>query len=243
MYRYDDQLKVFHSTLLDDTHHLSGFGTRMTGDGRKRSTLINFFEVNDVPYKSLIIPDQIHSANIELIPPEGDVIRVIDTTDGVVTVEDNLALSVVTADCVPIIFSDKKNGVVGISHQGWRGTLKRLATHMIDKMVEMGADIREINVAIGPAIGACCYEMYGDRLYEFLAEFEEVKDTMLVMRGGKTHLSLLFLNYYQLLKKGLDKNHIDFFPFCTKCDADRFFSFQRDNTQRYGEMFSYIIKV
>lgn len=240
---YDNQLHVFHSTLIDDEHFLSGFSTRSVGDGCSRSTLINFCEQNRLSYNSIVIPGQVHSTDIAVIQGDGDVIQTIHAVDGVMSSTPEVFLTVITADCVPMVIADKKNGVVGVSHQGWQGSLKNMASRMIESMEKKGAEVDSIVAAIGPAIGSCCYEIYGDRLEKFMNKFGDFEKEILFRRFNKTYLSLSALNYQQLLQRGVKKEHIDFFPFCTKCDKERFFSYQRDNADDYGEMFSYIMKV
>jgi len=242
MINYDANTHVFYSDIIENPNFVCGFGTRLLGDGRQRSTLINFCEHNNLSYESIIVPDQIHSINIEEVSKNRQLVQVVDTTDGVVTKESHVLLTVVTADCLPIMFADQKKNIIGISHQGWRGSLKNMATHMIKKMIQLGATSDSIKIAIGPGIGACCYKIYGERLYEFLAEYEKWKDMILQERSGHTYINLPRLNFLQLREFGIKKEQIDFFPFCTKCDKNRFFSYQRDDKKNYGEMVSFILK-
>jgi YfiH family protein len=149
----------------------------------------------------------------------------------------------VTADCCPIIFAEKKEGIIGISHHGWRGSVKKFAVKIIDRMIDEGARKENINIAIGPAIGECCYDVDNDRYYEFREEFDGFTNKIFHHRGGRWHLNLAMLNYLLLLEVGIKKENIDFFPFCTKCDKDRFFSFRRDRKTIHSEMFSFITRL
>jgi len=241
---YDDNLKIFSSSLINDESFFAGFGTKFLGDGRKLENILNFFSSNNLTYKKLVIPEQIHSVNIEVFESKTkENLEKISETDGVITKEPRVVLTVVTADCSPIIFVDKKNSVVGISHQGWRGSVKRMAQRMLDRMIKIGASVESTKVAIGPSIGECCYNIDEDRYYEFKEEFDGYSDKIFHLRGGKRQLNLALLNYLLLLEKGVKKENIDYFPFCTKCDKKRFFSFRRDKKgERYGEMFSFIMK-
>ena len=243
MIKYDDSLKIFSSSLINDNSFFSGFGTKFLGDSRKLESILNFFSSNNLTYKKLVILEQIHSVNIEVFESKTkENLEKITETDGVITKESGVVLTVITADCSPIIFVNKKNSVVGISHQGWRGSVKRMVQKMVDKMVDIGAGFESIKVAIGPSIGECCYNIDEDRYYEFKEEFNGYSEKIFHRHGGKWYLNLGLLNYLLLLEKGVKKENIDFFPFCTKCDADRFFSFRRDKKSEYGEMFSFIVK-
>ena len=64
MIKYDSDLKIFYSTLINDDKFFGGFGTRYLGDGRRTDNIINFFNNNDITYKTIVIPDQIHSTNV-----------------------------------------------------------------------------------------------------------------------------------------------------------------------------------
>ncbi|MCL4364261.1 peptidoglycan editing factor PgeF [Patescibacteria group bacterium] len=244
MILYDSNLKIFSSSLINDKNFFSGFGTRQLGDGKRHvDNIFKFLNDNEISYKKVVIPEQIHSVNIGFFKSKAiDRLEKVDETDGILTNEQGIVLTVVTADCCPIIFVDKDAKLVGISHQGWRGSVKRLVQKMIEKMIDRGAKIESIRVAIGPAIGECCYDVDDDRYFEFKEEFDGYSDKIFHHRKERWHLNLALLNYLLLLEKGLKKDQIDFFPFCTRCDKDRFFSFRRDKDKDLSEMFSFIIK-
>jgi len=244
MIKYDSNLKIFYSSLINDDLYFSGFSTKTLGDGRKINVIFNFFEKNDISFKKIVILEQIHSTNIVFFKSRsGGVLEKIPDTDGIITKEEKLILIVRNADCLPLIFIDKEIGLIGVSHQGWRGSIKRMAQKMIDNMVEQGGNKEKIIVAFGPAIGSCCYEIDEERYYHFKQEFDGYSNKIFSYRQGKIFLNLSLLNYLLLLDKGVDKKNIDFFPFCTKCDKRRFFSFRRDNKKNYGEMFNFVFKI
>jgi len=243
MILYDSDLKIFYSTLINDDKYFSGFGTKALGDGRSFDTVVNFVQTNIPGFKTLVIPEQIHSVNVTNFSANLiDNVEKVSETDGVITKDVNSVLTVITADCSPMMFLDKKQGVIGISHQGWRGSVKRLAQKMIKRIIDMGGKKEDIIVAIGPAIGQCCYDIDDERYYEFLEEFDGFADKIFHRHHGKLHLNLSQLNYLQVKELGIPDKNIDFFPFCTSCDKKRFFSFRRDSKVDYGEMLSFIVK-
>jgi len=239
---YNPDYKIFTSSLVNKSDIISGFSTKVLGDGNKIGTIMNFFKENSIVYKTIVSLGQIHSTNIETVSPSKEELLKIEDTDGVITNKSNVALTIKTADCLPIIFSDKKNGLIGISHQGWRGSLKQMVKKMIDKMVKYGGSKNEITVAIGPGIGQCCYDIDDDRYFRFLEELDGYSEKVISIWHGKKHLNLTMLNYLQLIDSGIKKENIDSFPFCTFCDKDRFFSFRRTKNKDFKEMFSFIIK-
>ncbi len=246
MITYNSQTKYYTSSLFDDVHYFSGFSTKELGDGAEPANLIAFLHNNFISYKKIIRPKQTHSANVSVVDSKiynqkGEVIR-IDDTDGVVTTETDLFLAVLSADCVPIIFMDKEAGITGVSHQGWRGILNRLPIRMIETMVTVGARKENIIAAIGPAIGACCYDITEDRYQAFAREFGRYADTVFEKRDGKWYMNLALLTNLLLREAGIMRNQIDFFPFCTKCNESKFYSYRREGKQRAGELFSFILK-
>jgi len=243
MITYDSSLKIFYSTKINDQHFFSGFGTKELGDGRKADSILQFFQKINFTVQKLIILEQIHSTNIEVYQKDaGNKVEKIEDGDGVISKKDNCLLTVRTADCLPVIFVDKKQAIIGISHQGWRGSLKKMVSKMVEKMVGLGAKKDEIIAAIGPGIGFCCYYIDNDRYYQFMEEFDGYSAKIFQMRGGKRYVDLTRLNFFLLVDSGIKTENIDYFPFCTKCDKNRFFSYRRDKGSDYGEMFHFIVK-
>lgn len=87
--------------------------------------------------------------------------------DALVTKAPNLALSILTADCTPILFADREAGVIGAAHAGWRGALGGVIENTVRLMEEHGADRDRIAAIIGPCIHQASYEVG----LEFEAEF------------------------------------------------------------------------
>lgn len=242
MITYNSDYKIFSSSIIDkNVGVFSGFTTRESGDGNLVGTILNFLQENEVDYKTLVTLEQIHSTNIEVVEQTNEKTVRIGDCDGVITKLPKVILSVKTADCIPLIFCDKVNGLIGVSHQGWRGSLKQMAVRMVNKIVELGGNKNEIIVAIGPGINQCCYDVDDERYYQFLEELESYSDQVFSMVHGKKHLNLTHLNYLELIDAGIKKGNIDFFPFCTSCDKKRFFSFRRDHKTEVKEMFSFIM--
>lgn len=247
MIGYNSDFSIFYSSFINDGSFFSGFSTKMLGDGRDIHAIIKFLNFNKIIYKKIIIFGQIHSVNIHFYDSKNNnEIQKIDDVDGVITNQKNIVLIVRNADCLPIIFVDKHLGLIGISHQGWRGTLKKMAVKMVDMFVAHGSKKENVRIALGPAIGVCCYDITDDRYYDFMEEFHRYEEKIFHFDHGRRHLNLSLLNYLQLRDEGIAKSQIDFFPFCTACDKKRFFSFRRskatkDKGEVFGDMFSFII--
>lgn len=212
---FDQKQGIYKSTLIPLDH---GFGTKQFGDGRNKKNSIK----------------QTHSTNIQVISLES--ILPVEDCDGIITKEKNRELSVITADCVPIIFYDPVTNISGISHQGWKGTLRNMAQKMILEMIQLGSEIQHIKVAIGPAINECCYKVNSERAEQFK---EKLGNTVITNRNNNNYINLLRVNYDQLISIGILSTHLDYFPFCTSCNTEQFWSFRRDEGI-LGEMYSFI---
>jgi purine-nucleoside/S-methyl-5'-thioadenosine phosphorylase / adenosine deaminase len=82
------------------------------------------------------------------------------TADIAITAEEGVALSVQAADCVPLLLADPRRRVVAAAHAGWRGLAVRVPQVAVDTLVrEFGSRPADLIAALGPSIGACCYEV------------------------------------------------------------------------------------
>lgn len=239
---YNRESEIFESGMLRPA--TGGFTSRHAGDVRKIQTIKDFLLNEDIQYKKLVVLEQIHSVNVGSTNSDhvGEVEQIAEC-DGVVTKETGVCLTVRSADCVPILFYDPVAGVIGASHQGWRGTVKNMVGRMILAIEKMGGTRQNTLMAVGPAIGMCCYTIDRDRYVLFMEEMERFEKLIIRPHGDTYYLNLLRLNYELAREAGIASDHIDFSPFCTSCDKDRFFSFRRHKTtgEPFGEMMGYIM--
>ena len=166
---------------------------------------------------------QIHSAVAWLAREPG----CMGEGDALLTGEPNVAVSVRTADCFPILLADPKTHTVAAIHAGWRGTVSGVVRTSLDRMrSEFGTDPVNVYAAIGPGIGACCYHVGVDVARQFG-----------LREAG--NLDLAVENRNQLIAAGLQTNRIEQVGGCTFCHPAQFFSWRRDH-DRAGRMVSFI---
>ena len=82
--------------------------------------------------------------------------------DGIVTAEPGLPIFCFTADCTPVLLCDPVHEVIGAIHCGWRSSTADILGNAVEAMCSLGAVPENICAAIGPALGACCFETHRD---------------------------------------------------------------------------------
>jgi hypothetical protein len=157
--------------------------------------------------------------------------------DAVTTARPGLAACVLTADCVPVLIGDPGTGAVAAVHAGWRGTLARAAGRAIEALErDFGAHRENLLVAIGPAIGPCCYEVSLDLAERFVAE---IGPSVSMVHPRTPRVDLWTANERVLRDAGVPPERIEVIERCTACDAESFFSHRRDGA-RTGRQVGFI---
>lgn len=111
---------------------------------------------------------QVHSSTVVVID-EGTPPGFRPEADAMVTRQTGVALGILTADCVPLLFADVESGVIGAAHSGWKGTLGGIGAKVVEAMVDLGADRARIQAAVGPSIAQDSYEVGPEFPAPFLA--------------------------------------------------------------------------
>lgn len=186
--------------------------------------------------------DQVHNAEIARITKEdcgnGFVFpkkEELKGMDGLITNQKGVALTIFSADCVPLLFYDAKKQVIGAAHSGWRGTVKGIAGQMVDILAaEYGCNPADIYVGIGPCISKESFEVGED----VKKEFEKVGKCDILNKifqdkgNGKYLLDLRTYIQDSMLQKGILPEHIEVSQECTFQQEDLFFSHRRNGLQR-----------
>lgn len=99
---------------------------------------------------------QVHGNSAVMAAPASH----LAAADIVVTDDPTLAIAVQSADCVPLLFADPATGAVAAAHAGWRGMAARAPEAAVNALARaFGSRAENLVVALGPSIGACCYEV------------------------------------------------------------------------------------
>lgn len=194
-----------------------------------------FLDKCDIGYRPFVCGKQVHD-NYVHIAKETDAALPFERkeeleADGYVTATAGLPLVIFTADCVPVILEDIKAKVVGAVHCGWRSTVADIEKNVIDAMVELGADTKNISIAVGPAIDRCCFEVGSEVIeaVDALIGKENSYEFYNQKENGKYMLDLRGVVKARFMQLGVSVNNIENVGGCTLCNPDRYYS------HRYSE--------
>ncbi|MDP2081719.1 MAG: peptidoglycan editing factor PgeF [Pseudotabrizicola sp.] len=192
----------------------------------------------DVALDHLVGVHQVHSADV--IAATGP-LPVRPHADALVTATPGVALSVLTADCQPVLFADTSAGVIGAAHAGWRGAVDGVLEATLDAMEGLGANRANITAIIGPCISQRAYEVGPEFFETFTAEDPTNSRFFINGSGDRMLFDLPGFGLHRLRAAGV--GHAEWTRHCTYDDATRFFSFRRTThagEADYGRLISVI---
>ena len=172
---------------------------------------------------------QVHSTQVVVVGPDAWGER--PEADAAVTAEPGLALSVLTADCAPVLFLDPVARVIGAAHAGWRGALEGVLEAVLEAMARLGARPGDVRAAVGPTISQRAYEVGPDFFDRFRSEEAGYERFFVPGAGDRMHFDLPGFVLARLRAAGVGQ--AAWIGACTFSEPDRFFSFRR--TTKAGE--------
>lgn len=237
--------------LLEESGLVSHcFSTRLGGVSRGRFATMNFtFTRGDkqehvmenyrrmaralgVDLERMVLSYQTHTTNVRRVTEEDEgkgIARPRDykDIDGLITDVPGITLVTFYADCVPLYFLDPVHRAIGLSHSGWRGTVKRMGKVTLEAMAEAyGTRPEDVLCCVGPSICRDCFEVGEEVAEEFCREFDRRFHRELFYRkeNGKYQLDLWKANEIVLREAGVAEKHLQITNICTKCNPVHLFS-------------------
>ena len=198
-------------------------------------------EVLGVHQTALIGPYQVHSART-VIAHKPWAASDAPEADAIVTNTPNLAVSVLTADCVPILMADAAAGVVAAVHAGWKGAKAGIIESAIEAMETLGARGSRIAAAIGPAISQAAYEVGPEFKAAFIAGCTD--NERYFSQAQPSHIHFNLPGYVRHMLTNLGIEHISDAGVCTYRNESILFSYRRSCHRRephYGRQISAIV--
>lgn len=177
---------------------------------------------------------QVHGREVVVIRGPDHVDR--PEADILVSTDPRIAVTVRAADCVPILIADPETGAVAAVHAGWRGTAAGAATAAVEALTrEFGAHPAHLIAALGPSIGACCYEVGTDVVDAFAAagHARHLIDRWFTAppREPKLRLDTAGANRDQLILAGLEEANVHLCGLCTAGNLDLFPSYRAERAR------------
>ena len=252
--------------ILEDTGLVShAFSTRLGGVSKGDFATMNFsFTRGDdrddvlenyrrmaaalgMDRERMVLTWQTHTTNVRRVTEEDEgkgIVRDRDyrDVDGLITDIPGITLVTFFADCVPLYFLDPVHKAIGLSHSGWRGTVKRMGQVTVDAMKEaFGTRPEDIIACIGPSICGDCYEVGEEVADEFADAFhEKYHDVILVKnQNGKYQLDLWKANEIVLKEAGIKGDNLAVTNICTYCNPQLLFSHRR-TAERRGNLCAFL---
>ncbi len=161
--------------------------------------------------------------------------------DAMITTDKGVALSVLTADCSPVLFSASNSPIVAAAHAGWGGAVKGIIANVVDEMCRLGAEKQAITACIGPTIHQSSYQVREDFIQQ-LNDFSDFNtDAFLDKRAERFYFDLPKYIEQQCERSGIEQ--VENLGLDTYVLEDDFFSFRRSThagEKGYGRQISVI---
>ncbi len=207
--------------------------------------LAQTYRVKQVHGNTVLTPTEIEESL-----QQGDIGEApLPPADGVVTEDTRQAAWVCSADCVPALIADTRTRQVAAVHAGWRGTARQIVPQAIARLLDQGSQIRDLRVALGPAIAGEVYQVttqvaaeVGATVVPVVAgqmastEPEAVLEALWQLsksplhpdpHPGRVRLDVRGVNLLQLERLGLSSEQVAIAPYCTYQTPEHFFSYRR----------------
>ena len=186
----------------------------------------------EVDMERMVLAYQTHTTNVRRVTKEDGgkgILRERDyrDVDGLITDAPGITLVTFFADCVPLYFLDPVHRAIGLSHSGWRGTVRRMGRATLEAMGEaFGTRPKDVLACVGPSICRDCFEVGREVAEEFQKEFSRKywDELFYEKENGKFQLDLWRSNEIILQEAGVLPEHIQVTDICTRCNPQYLFS-------------------
>lgn len=185
-----------------------------------------------IPATQLCFMEQVHGHTVAVINEAGQTPPV---ADAMITNQKGIALCVLTADCVPLLFYAPQEPAVGVIHAGWRGLAQGIIAQTIRQMKETyGFLPQQLLVGIGPHISVRHYEV-GEEVVTALQDSvpASFRDKVYIRKkeSGRYHADLLAVARAQLMAEGVPEENIQCHAVCTYEANELFYSARREGVK------------
>jgi YfiH family protein len=185
---------------------------------------------------------QIHSAEVVRVTGPRPINQPHIKADAMLSNLRDLTLYMRFADCVPVFLYDTVNGVYGLAHAGWQGTVKKTAAALVKRfMVEFQSKPEDILAGIGPSIGPDHYEIGPDVIQQVRTVFGSRSDELLLTSHGDLGSSKVKFDLWKANRLVLEQvgvYQVEIAEICTACQVEDWYSHRAEagRTGRFGAL-------
>ena len=190
--------------------------------------------------KKLILLNQTHSSKFSFIGKNYKYNKKRIKADALITNVKNVAISILTADCAPILFYDSKRKIIGAIHAGWKGAYKKILSIIIKYLLKKGSNLKNLHFVIGPSIIQKNYEVGDEFKKKFLTQ--DIKNKK-YFKLAKNRIYFSLNDYIKGQLESLRIKNIEIIRKDTYNRKNNFFSSRRSkkNNHDYGRNISVIM--
>lgn len=183
------------------------------------------------PLEALTLANQVHAADVVVVDHAQrgagatDVATVVADADALVTATPGVLIGVLVADCVPVVIADPTKQVVAVAHAGWRGTVAKIVSRVVETLLDrFDCRAADLVAGIGPSIGPASYQVGAEVVDAARVAFPSHPELVRTAIDGSSHLDLWRANAAQLLSFGVPAANIETAGVDTRMATDEFFS-------------------
>jgi len=194
---------------------------------------------HDIGVDRLLTLYQVHGADIVLTDNDWGDER--PKADAMASNLPGYALTILTADCCPVLFEDPKAKVIGAAHAGWRGAVAGVTDSVVELMEKLGAARADIRAAIGPTISQTSYEV-GCDMRDAAVRIDKSARAFFAVGKDDAHFQFDLPGYVESRLKSAGVQEIDMLATDTY-SSDNHFSYRRATHRKepdYGRQMSVI---
>ena len=178
---------------------------------------------------NLVSLNQIHSNKVYKI---SRIPKKKMTGDAMITNKQNIAISILTADCAPILIIEKKQKFVGAIHAGWKGAFKGIVKKTIQLLKKNGCSEKDMIACIGPCIKKNSYEVKND-FFKLFKDKNKKNVNFFAFKKKKIYFDLSEYIKSQFYENGVNK--IDIIRKDTYALENNFFSCRRSKKNKHND--------
>lgn len=180
---------------------------------------------------------QVHGAAVLPLPQDADprepfyrtTVAERPAADALITDARGATLAVAVADCLPILFADRRGGAVAAVHAGWRGLAAGVIENTVAALESMyGITPGDLVVGIGPAIGPCCFEVGTEVIEAFAERGYEAEARVSGRQGARPYADLGAVAAAILGRLEVPDDNVAHAAVCTLCNSDWLWSYRAD---------------